>query len=54
MPEFWQHRQINGTEYSELFYATPEAGTYNHAVMIAYHDNQFLVSWKNSPTVSTT
>jgi len=40
---------VEGTEYTELFWATKLAGTYNHAAMIAYHDDQLLVSFKNSP-----
>lgn len=42
---------IEGTEYTELLFATPEIGTYNHAAMISYFNGQFLASWKNSPKV---
>lgn len=35
--------------YYQLFFSTPELGTYNMAPMLDYHDGQFFASWKNSP-----
>lgn len=33
----------------EVYHATKEIGSYNHAAMLAYHDGRFLLTWKNSP-----
>jgi hypothetical protein len=33
----------------EVYHATKEIGSYNHAAMMAYHDGRFLLTWKNSP-----
>ena len=32
-----------------VYDATPAIGSYNHAVMLDWHDGNFLLTWKNSP-----
>lgn len=34
---------------TEVYHATKEYGAYNHGVMMDFHDNNFLLTWKNSP-----
>ena len=34
---------------TEVYHASSKIGAYNHAVVIDYHDNNFLLTWKNSP-----
>jgi len=33
----------------EVYHASTEHGTYNHAVMMDWHENNMLLTWKNSP-----
>jgi hypothetical protein len=33
----------------EVYHASKEIGAYNHAVMMDFHDGNFLLTWKNSP-----
>ena len=38
-----------GVNFTTVYKATPAIGTYNHAAMMDWHDDNMLLSWKNSP-----
>eukprot|EP00041_Stephanoeca_diplocostata_P019697 m.428250 g.428250 ORF g.428250 m.428250 type:complete len:491 (+) comp21375_c0_seq4:217-1689(+) len=37
----------SGAVHTQVYHASTDFGTYNHAAMIDYHNNTFLIAWKN-------